>query len=40
MIDGKNFFDRPVESDLKTYDNIIKIAKGQRDDYSTSCMLD
>ena len=40
MIDGKNFFDQLVESDLKTYDNIIKIATGQRDDYRTSCMLD
>ena len=24
MIDGKNFFDQPVKSDLRTYDNIQK----------------
>ena len=40
LIDGKNFFDQPVKSDVKTYDNIIQIATGQRADYSTSCMLD
>ena len=22
MIDGKNFFDQPINSDLKTYENI------------------
>ena len=25
MIDGKNFFDQPVKSDMWTYDNIPKI---------------
>ena len=25
MIDGKNFFDQPIKSHLKTYDNIRKI---------------
>ena len=32
MIDGRNFFDQPIKSDLKTYDNIKKIATDQ-DDY-------
>ena len=40
MIDGKNFFDDPVKSDMKTYDNICKIATGQRDDYTVGCLLD
>ena len=31
MIDGQNFFDQPVKSNLKTYDNIRKIASGQGD---------
>ena len=26
MIDRKNFFDRPINSGLKTYENIKKIA--------------
>ena len=40
MIDGKNFFDQPINSDLKTYENIRKIATGQGDDYATGCLLD
>ena len=40
MIDGKNFFDQPVNSDLKTQENIRKIATGQGDDYTTGCQLD
>ena len=39
MIDGKNFFDQPINSDLKTYENIRKIATGQGDDYTTGCLL-
>ena len=40
MIDGKNFFDQPVNSKTKTYENIRKIAMGQGDDYITGCFLD
>ena len=40
MIDGKNFFDQPINSMTKTYENIRKIAAGQGDDYSTGCLLD
>ena len=40
MIDGRNFFDQPINSDLKTYENIRKIATGQGDDYTTGCLLD
>ena len=40
MTDGKNFFDQPINSDLKTYENIRKIATGQGDDYTTGCLLD
>ena len=36
MIDGKNFFDQPTNSNLKTYENIRKIATGQGDHYTTS----
>ena len=39
MIDGKNFFDQPVQSDRRTYDNIRKIETGQGDDYTTGCLL-
>ena len=40
MIDGKNFFDQPVENDKVTYENIRKIATDQGDDYTTGCLLD
>ena len=39
MIDGQNFFDKSVKIDLRTYDNIQKIAIGQGDDYTTGCLL-
>ena len=40
MIDGKNVFDQPVKNDKVTYENIRKITIGQRDDYTTGCLLD
>ena len=40
MIDGKNFFDQPTNSNLKTYNNIRKISTGKGADYTTGCMLD
>ena len=40
MIDGRNFFDKPIKHDLKTYDNIRKTATGQGNDYTTRCLLD
>ena len=40
MIDGRNFFDQPINSMTKTYENIRKIAMGQGDDYITGCLLD
>ena len=39
MIDGKNVFNQPVRSDIKTY-NIRKITTGQQDDYKAGCLLD
>ena len=39
-IDGKNFFDQPINKTFKTYEDIRKIAAGQGDDDTTSCLLD
>ena len=39
MIDGENAFDQPVKNDLRTYDNICKIATGQGDDHKTGSLL-
>ena len=38
MSDGKKFFDQLFKNNLRTYDNIWKIAIGQGDDYMTNCL--
>ena len=38
--DQKNFFNVPVKSSMKTYDNIRKIATGQGNEYTTACFPD
>ena len=40
MTDGRNFFDQPINSMSKTYENVRKIATGKGDDYTTGCLLD
>ena len=40
MIDGKNFFDQPINSNIKTYENHRKIATGQGDDHYKMFALD
>ena len=39
-IDGKNFYDQPINDSIKQYDEIRKILTGQGDDYTTGCFLD
>ena len=40
MIDVQNFFYQPIKNDLKTYNNILKIATIQGNGYATGCLLD
>ena len=40
MVDGRNFFDQPINSMNKTCENIRKIATGKSDNYTTGCLLD
>ena len=40
MIDVQKFFYQPIKNDLKTYNNILKIATIQINDYATGCLLD
>ena len=40
MIDGKIFFDQPINNKFKTYENSRKIATGKGDNYATGCLLD
>ena len=39
-IDGRNFYDRPINYSIKQYDEVRKISIGQGDDYTTGCLLD
>ena len=39
-IDGRNFYDQPINDSIKQYDEITKISTGQGDDYKTGCLLD
>ena len=38
-IDGRNFYDQPINDLIKQYDEVRKISTGQGDDYSTCCLL-
>ena len=40
MIDGQNFFNQQVKSDMRKYDNIRKIGTGWGHDYKNDCLLD
>ena len=39
-IDGRNFYDQPINDSVKQYDGIRKILTGQGDEYTTGCLLD
>ena len=38
-IDGRNFYDQPINDSIKQYDELTKISTGQGDDYTTGCLL-
>ena len=40
LIDGRSFYDQPINNKIKKWDEIRKIATGQGDDYTTGCLLD
>ena len=40
LIDGRNFYDQPINDMIKQYKEIRKIETGQGDDYATGCLLD
>ena len=39
-IDGRHFYDQPINDSIKQYDKIRKISTGQGDSYTTVCFLD
>ena len=40
LIDGRNFYDQPINDQIKKYDEIRKVAARKRDNYTTGCLLD
>ena len=40
LIDGRNFYNQPINDQIKNYDEIRKILTGKGDDYTTGCLLD
>ena len=39
LINSRNFYDQPIEDEIKKYDKIRKIATGQDDDYTLGRLL-
>ena len=40
LIDGRKFYDQPINDLIKQYDEVRKVSTGQGDDYATGCLLD
>ena len=40
LIDGRNFYDQPINDSIRKFDEIRKIATGKGDNYATGCLLD
>ena len=39
IINGKNIYDQPIDSDIKQYEEIRKLTVGQGEYYTTGCLL-
>ena len=40
IIDGQNFYDNPIESDIEKYRELKKVMIGKGEDYTTGSLLD
>ena len=40
LIDGRNFYDQPINDLIKQYDEVRKVSTGYGDDCTTGCLLD
>ena len=40
IIDGRNFYDNPIESDIEEYRELKKVMIGKGEDYTTGSLLD
>ena len=39
IINGKNFYDQPVDYEIKRYEDIRKLTTEQGEDYTTGCLV-
>ena len=39
-IDGRNFFNQPINDSIKLHQEVRKVSTGQGDDYQTGYLLD
>ena len=39
-IDGRNFYDQPINDSIKQNDEVKKVSAGQGDDYTAGCLLE
>ena len=39
-VDGRTFYDQPINDSIKQHDEVRKVSTGQGDDYTTGCLLD
>ena len=40
MVDGRNFYDQPINDLIKQYDKVRKVSIGEGNNYTTECLLD
>ena len=40
LIDGRHFYDQPINDLMKQYDEVRKVSIGQGGDYTTGCLFD
>ena len=40
LIDGKIFYDQPINDIIKQYGEVRKVSTGYGDDYTTGCLLE
>ena len=39
IVNGKNFYGQPIDSDIKRYKEITKLTIGQGEDYTNGCLI-
>ena len=40
LIDGLGYYDNLISSEIKKYEELLKLTTGKGEDYTTGCLLD